>query len=67
MKDWKSRNGLYEITEITRKGISKFTMIATGDQITSKLNGLNEMNGYVPGLGGDKSYSATAILLTYID
>lgn len=65
MTDWRTTKALYQITEIG-KGINvTFTMIATGEEISKKLKGMNDLNGYVYGLGGDKNYSATATLLTY--
>lgn len=50
----------FQVVE-TGKGIRKtYILIMTEEQMTNKLKGLNEMNGYVEGIGGDKNYSAVA-------
>ena len=43
------------------KGINEeYTMMMTDKEMTSYLKALNENNGYIPGLGGDKTYASVA-------
>ena len=65
MRNWRTEKALYEIKEIGKGINSTYPIIATGEEISKKLKAKNEMNGYIPGLGGDKTYSATAVLLSY--
>ena len=65
MANWRTDTRLYEVTEISRKGKEVYHMLATGDEISAWIKAKNEMNGYVPGLGGDRSYSCFAIQATY--
>lgn len=65
MRSWRTEKALYQIREIGKGINSTHTRIATGEEIAAILKAKNEMNGYIPGLGGDKTYSATAVLLTY--
>jgi hypothetical protein len=55
---------LYEITEISKKGIEKYTLSMTISELRAYLKGKREMNGYIEGMGGDKSYECLAVLLT---
>ena len=61
MPKWRTETRLYEITEINRKGKEVYHMLATGDEVSAWCKAKNEMNGYVPGLGGDRSYACIAI------
>ena len=62
----------FQVVE-TGKGIRKtYILTMTENEMTKYLRGLNEMNGYVEGLGGDRTYSAIAWTITkdgfgYID
>lgn len=50
----------FQVVE-TGKGIRKtYIVTMTESEIRNFLRGLNEMNGYVEGCGGDRTYSATA-------
>lgn len=43
------------------KGIREtYTMMMTDEEMSKYLNGKREMNGYIPGLGGDKTYGIVA-------
>ena len=51
---------MFQVIE-TGKGIRKtYMMMMTEEQMSKKLKGLNEMNGYIEGVGGDRTYSAVA-------
>ena len=62
MLKYRTTNQLYTIYEISKKGTETHHRVGTEAEITAYLKSLNEMNGYVPGLGGDRSYSAWAVL-----
>ena len=64
-KNWRTDEGLYEIHEVTKKSHESYTMLATGNEIRDWCKAKEEIYGYVPGLGGDRSYSCWAVLLTY--
>ena len=67
MYDWKTSQGLYKIVEVHKTRIEEWPMIGTGVEIKAKLKAMNEMNGYIPGVGGDRNYNAWAVLIKYID
>lgn len=67
MKNWRTRKGLYTVREVSKKNIEEYAMIATGEEISAWCKAKNEVNGYVEGLGGDRSYSCFAWLLEYKD
>lgn len=67
MKNWRTRKGLYEIHESTRKGQEVYHMVMTGDEISSWCKAKNEVYGYIPGLGGDRFYSCWAVVMRYVD
>lgn len=51
---------MFQVVE-TGKGIRKtYLLMMTEKEMTTKLKAMNEMNGYVEGLGGDRMYSAVA-------
>ena len=52
---------LYEIHEISRKGQEIYDLMMTGKDLKDYLKNKREMNGYIPGLGGDKSYDCWAV------
>jgi len=52
---------LYEIHEISRKGDTVYTLMLTGKELKDYLKSKREMYGYIPGLGGDKSYDCWAV------
>lgn len=61
-KDWRTEKALYHIQETSRKGTVDSYRIATGIEIAELCKAKNEMNGYIPGCGGDRSYYCTAWL-----
>ena len=63
MKTWRERKALYEIHEVTRKSHEVYHFLASGDEISAYCKGKNEMNGYIEGLGGDRSYCCWAVLM----
>lgn len=65
MANWRTETRLYEITEICNKGREVYHMMATGNEISAWCRAKNEMNGYVPGLGGDRSYSCWAVQMEF--
>ena len=53
---------LYEIHEISNKKPDEvYTLMMTGEELKEYLKTKREMNGYIPGLGGDKSYDCWAV------
>lgn len=52
---------LYEIHEISNKNNEVYTMMMTGKELKDYLKSKREMNGYISGLGGDKSYDCWAV------
>lgn len=51
---------LFIVREIGKGINEEYHMMMTNKEMTAYLKALNENNGYIPGLGGDKSYSAVA-------
>lgn len=64
-RNWRTDKGLYEIHEVTKRSHESYSMIATGNEIRDWCNAKEEAYGYIPGIGGDRSYSCWAVLLTY--
>lgn len=62
MKNWKTTKAIYKVTETSRKGSKEYLLMMTGEEISAYLKAKNDMNGYIPGLGGDRSYSCIAVL-----
>ena len=62
MKNWKTTKALYKVTEISRKGLEEYHLMMTGEEISAYLKAQNDMHGYIPGVGGDRSYSCEAVL-----
>lgn len=51
---------MFQVVE-TGKGIREtYTLMMTDEEMSKYLSGKNDMYGYIPGLGGDKSYSIVA-------
>lgn len=65
MAKWRTQTALYEIHEISTKAHEVWHMSATGDEISAICKAKNETNGYVPGLGGDRTYSCWAVVMAY--
>ena len=55
---------MFQIVEIGKGIRETYTMMKTDEEMSVYLNGKREMNGYIPGLGGDMSYS---IVAWYVD
>lgn len=64
MKNWRTEKALYSITEISQHRCETYPMMATGDEIKEYLKAKRESHGYVPGLGGDRTYDCFAVLQT---
>lgn len=62
MKNWRTEKALYQIVEISRKSKEEYYLVMTGDEVSKWCKTKNELYGYVPGLGGDRSYSCVACL-----
>lgn len=65
MKNWRTAKALYHITEISRSKKEEYHMIMTGEEVGAWCKMKNELYGFVPGLGGDKSYQCIAVLMNY--
>lgn len=52
---------LYEIHEISRKGEEVYVVQMTGRELKSWLQSKRDMYGYIPGVGGDRSYDCWAV------
>lgn len=55
---------IYEIHEISRKGQEIYTLMMTGKELKQYLQNKREAYGYIPGVGGDKSYDCWAVEVT---
>lgn len=60
MKDWRTEKRTYMVVETSRKGSEEYVLYMTGKEISDWCKVKNENNGYIPGIGGDKSYSCVA-------
>ena len=65
MKNWRTEKALYHFTEISRSKKEEYNMMMTGDEVSAWCKMKNEFYGYVPGCGGDKSYTCIAVLVAY--
>lgn len=65
MKKWMTETRLYEITEISKKSKEIYHMKATGKEVAEWCKMKNDAYGYVDGVGGDRSYSCYAVLMTF--
>ena len=61
MKKWQMEQHLYKVYEGNKKRREEYPILATGEEMARFLKGHNEMNGYVDGVGGDKSYYCYAV------
>ena len=55
------------VREISNKSCVDYPLILTGDELNEWVKSHNESYGYIPGVGGDKSYVCLAWLLEYKD
>ena len=62
MKNWKTEKSLYTITEMSKNSYTEYPMRGTGLEVMEWCKAKREANGYVPGVGGDKSYTCIAVL-----
>lgn len=67
MKNWRTRKGLYEIHERSKKEEKAYRLVMTGSEISQWCKAKNDAYGYIPGIGGDRSYYCLAWLVQYID
>lgn len=51
---------LFTVAETCKKGTEFYHLTMTDAEMSAYLKAKQEMNGYVPGLGGDRSYGITA-------
>lgn len=51
---------LFVVREIGKGINEEYHMMMTNEEMTAYLKALNENYGYIPGLGGDKTYAAIA-------
>lgn len=51
---------MFQVVEIGKGIRETYTVKMTDEEMTSYLKGKREMIGYIPGLGGDTSYSIVA-------
>ena len=56
---------LFTVREVGRGIDKEYSMMMTDDEMTKFLKAKNDMNGYLPGLGGDRTYSAIAWYCEY--
>lgn len=61
--NWRTKKALYRVKEISTKKAEEYSFFGTGDEVSAFIKAKNEMNGYIPGLGGDRSYSCIAWLV----
>lgn len=61
MANWKERTATFEVHESSRKINEVYYMTMTGAEMSNWCKAKNENNGYVEGLGGDKSYTCWAV------
>ena len=54
---------LYEIHETTSRSDKVYTLMMTGKELKDYLKAKREMNGYIPGCGGNRSYDCWAVEL----
>lgn len=52
---------LYEVHEVFKKKEEVYPVMMTGKELKDFMQSKREMNGYVEGLGGDKSYACWAV------
>ena len=55
---------LYEITEIGRGIHETYALVMTETELKQYLKSKREAYGYIPGIGGDRTYDCFAVLLT---
>lgn len=65
MKNWRTEKTLYEIHEISRTKHEIYHMVVTGDEMSKWIKNKNAVHGYIPGVGGDTSYTCWAVMVNY--
>lgn len=65
MKNWRTAKALYSIVENSKKETTITPMVATGEEVSRLCKAKNEFYGYIPGIGGNKSYQCYAVLERY--
>lgn len=66
MKNWEQAEGYYDIIEMNKKKVEKYPVRMTGKEVSEFCKAKMYFNGYVEGVGGDRSYSCIAILRAYV-
>lgn len=51
---------LFNVVELRKNKKEEYALMMTDEEMTAYLKGKRDMNGYIPGLGGDKCYSIIA-------
>ena len=65
MKNWRTTKALYHFVERSHRGAEEYDFVMTGDEVRAWCKTKNELHGYISGVGGDRSYSCIAWLVTY--
>lgn len=65
METWRTKKGLYTITETGRGIHEQYPMMATGEEVKAWCKTKREAHGYIKGLGGDRTYDCFAVLERY--
>lgn len=62
MRDMNKKN-LYEVHEISKKAHEVYPVWMSENELKDFLKAKSDCYGYIPGVGGDKSYSCWAVLM----
>lgn len=65
MKNWRTEKTLYEVHEISRTKHEIYHLVVTGDEMSEWIKNKNAVHGYIPGVGGDPSYTCWAVMVNY--
>lgn len=63
MKNWRTEKNLYHFVEISKKSKEEYDMVMTGEEVSKWCKMKNDFYGFIPGVGGDKSYACVASLV----
>ncbi len=56
---------IYEITEMWRNKLERYCLKVSVEELKDYLKSHRESNGYIEGVGGDKSYECYAVLMEF--
>lgn len=62
---WRTEKRLYRFIEISKKSYEEYHLVMTGEEVANYCKNKMVMNGYVEGVGGDRSYAIVANEVTY--